>query len=269
MGAPYEIIVAIYKLYENGIREVEFEDGYTTLHLAIYASQTTEVVQFILEHWPENIKVEDKYGEYPIHLTHNDETLFTLVNYFVKRHNITLNNDKSDNIREELNTMYDEKLKLDVNLTNFNAELEYSNTKLKKYIAKQRNKEATDHREKKEKRQIKIDALKQSLNKKQKEIQVTTNKINVISTKILALKGSLEKQIKSEDKDFEKLGKLLGCHKENKKGELPLLTAVALGSSEKAVELLYKVYKKAYTTRTGGGIMLFTTPLKNWKQTRF
>jgi hypothetical protein len=261
MGAPYEIIVAIYKLYEQGIKEVEFEDGYTPLHLAIYASQTTEVVQFILENWPKNVRVEDKYGEYPIHLTRNDETLFTLVNYFVKKYNITLNNDKSDKIREELNTITDEKLKLDVNLTNFNAEFEHSNTKLQKYIEKQRNKRATEDRERQEKRQIKIDALKQSIYKMQNEIQVTTNKINVLSAKILDLKGTLEKQIESEDKDFKKLGKLIGCHKENKKGELPLLTAVALGSSEKAVELLYKVYKKGLydTDRWGYNVIHYAT----------
>ena len=95
-----ELARAVYKLNEAAINEIEYEDKYTALHLAIYASQTREVVKFILEKCPQNIKVEDKYGEYPIHLTHNDETLFTLVDYFVQKHNFISSLEKKTIVQQ-------------------------------------------------------------------------------------------------------------------------------------------------------------------------
>ena len=245
MGAPYEIILAVYKLNEAAIKEIEYEDKYTTLHLAIYASQTREVVKFVLEKCPQNIKVEDKYGEYPIHLTHNDETLFTLVDYFVQKHDLVLNNDKSNRLKQQIDQVNDEKLKLDIDLTNLNAELEFLNGKLKKYMEKhQQQQQQNDNSEKNKKRETKIYKMENLVQTKENEIKNTTENLNKTSIQLVELKEKLKKQEEFEEGDYSKLGKLLGCHKENKKGELPLLTAVALGSSEKAVNLLYNVYKK-------------------------
>ena len=75
------------------------------------------------------------------------------------------------------------------------------------------------------------------------------SKVNKILEEIVEqislLQQKLEIQKKIKEANYLKLGKLMGCDKENKKGELPLLTAVSLGLSENAVKWLYRLYKKA------------------------
>ena len=137
MGAPYEVILGLCELFPQAIKEVDYEDGYTPLHLAVYASQPSEVVSFILSRCPTSMKTEDKYGEYPIHLVHDDDTFFAMMTYFVDKYDIDLSKNTIDVIKKEVNRLNDEKLKYEIDLTSLKEEVEFLKVKLQKYKMKQ------------------------------------------------------------------------------------------------------------------------------------
>ena len=80
---------------------------------------------------------EDKYGEYPIHLVHNDDTFFAMMTYFVDKYDIDLNNNTIYTIEKEINSLNDEKLKYEIDLTSLREEVEFFKVKLQKYKLKQ------------------------------------------------------------------------------------------------------------------------------------
>ena len=65
------------------------------------------------------MKTEDKYGEYPIHLVHDDDTFFAMMTYFVDKYDIDLNKNTIYTIEKEVNRLNDEKLKYEIDLTSF------------------------------------------------------------------------------------------------------------------------------------------------------
>ena len=122
--------MGLCELFPPAIKEVEYEDGYTPLHLAISVSQPREVVNFILSRCPTSMTTEDKYGEYPIHLVHNDDTFFAMMTYFVDKYDIDLNNNTIYTIEKEINSLNDEKLKYEIDLTSLREEVEFFKVKL-------------------------------------------------------------------------------------------------------------------------------------------
>ena len=242
MGAPYEVIFGLCELFPPAIKEIEYEDGYTPLHLAISVSQPREVVSFILSRCPTSMTTEDKYGEYPIHLVHNDDTFFAMMTYFVDKYDIDLNNNTIYTIEKEINSLNDEKLKYEIDLTSLKEEVEFFKVKLQKYKMKQNTAVQPD----KQKRRLeKIRDKKENLKLSESKISKVNKILEEIVEQISLLQQKLEIQKKIKEANYLKLGKLMGCDKENKKGELPLLTAVSLGLSENAVKWLYRLYKKA------------------------
>ena len=150
------------------------------------------------------INREDKYGEYPIHLTHNDETLFTLVDYFVQKHDLVLNNDKSNRLKQQIDQVNDEKLKLDIDLTNLNAELEFLNGKLKKYMEKQQQQQQNDNNEKNKKRETKIYKMENLVQNKENEIINEISPVfhvDKITKPLFVIQGANDPRVKKSESD--------------------------------------------------------------------
>ena len=75
----------------------------------------------------------------------------------------------------------------------------------------------------KQKRETKIYKMENLVQTKENEIKNTTENLNKTSIQLVELKEKLKKQEEFEEGDYSKLGKLLGCHKENKKGRIAII----------------------------------------------